>query len=102
MPEACNNILKFNQEHKSMNTPFFIYADTKSLLEKIYTYDNNLTKLFTSKINIHTACGYSLFTHCSLDTDKNKDDFYQGKDSMKNFCAYLKEYRYNQGQEKEK
>ena len=29
----------------------------ESLLEKIYTCDNDLTKSFTSILNEHTACG---------------------------------------------
>ena len=43
-----------------------IYADLKSLLEKISTCHNNPKKLSTAKINKHTASGYSLFTHCSF------------------------------------
>ena len=38
------------------------------------------------------ACGYSLFTHCSFDSNDYKHDFYRGEDSMKNFCANLKEH----------
>lgn len=64
-----------------MNVPLFFYADRQSLLEKICTYENNQINLFTSKINIHSACGNTLFTHCSLGINKNKHDFYQGKDS---------------------
>ena len=66
-----------------MNVPLFFYADRQSLLEKICTYENNQINLFTSKINIHLACGNTLFTHCSLGINKNKHDFYQGKDSDK-------------------
>ena len=50
-PEALNKTLKFNQNHKSTKIPFVIYADTKSLLEKISSYDNDPTKSFTSTIN---------------------------------------------------
>ena len=32
---------------------------------------------------------YSLFTHCSFDTTKNKLDYYRGKNCMKNFCLDL-------------
>ena len=35
MPEEGKNILKFNQVKKSWKTPFIIYADRKSLVEKI-------------------------------------------------------------------
>ena len=51
VPEAPNKILKFNQNHKSMKIPFVVYADNKSLLEKISSCDNDPTKSFTSTIN---------------------------------------------------
>ena len=49
-------------------------ADLESLLEKMKTCHNNPEKLSITKINKHTPSGYSLFTHCSLDTTKNKLD----------------------------
>ena len=36
--------------------------------------------------------GYLLFTHCSIDTTKNKFGYYRGKNHMKNFCKNLKEH----------
>ena len=47
--------------------------------------DNSATK-----INKHTACDYSLITHCSFYTIKNKHDCYKGKNCMKNFSEDLK------------
>ena len=46
----------------------------------------------TTKINKHTPSAYSLFTHCSFDTIKNKLDYYSSKNCMKNFCLDLKEH----------
>ena len=43
------------------------------------TCHNNLEKSPTTKINKHTPSGYSMFTHCSFDTTKNKLDCYRGK-----------------------
>ena len=43
-------------------------------------------------MNRHTASDYSLFTHCSFDTTKNKLDYYSGKNCMKNFCLDLREH----------
>ena len=60
-----------------------IYTDTGSLFEKIDTCHSNPEKSSTSKINKHAASGYSLFTHCSFDATKNKDDYYRVKDCMK-------------------
>ena len=49
-------------------------------------------KSSTTKINKHGPSGYSLFTHCSLDTTKNKLDYYRGNNCMKNFCLDLREH----------
>ena len=72
--------------------PFIIYADIESLLEKMNTCHNNPEKSSATKINKDTAPGYSLFTHCSFDTAKNKLDYYRGKNCMKNFCLDLREH----------
>ena len=41
-----------------MKCPFFIYANTESLLGKIDACHNNLEKSSTAKVNKHTARGY--------------------------------------------
>ena len=92
IPEKDNKILKYNHGEKSMKVPFIIYADIESLLEKMNTCHNNSEKLSATKIDKHTASGYSLFTYCSFDTTKNKLDYYRGKNCMKNFCLDLKEH----------
>ena len=92
MPEKDNKILKYSYGEKSVKVPFIIYADIESLLEKINTCHNNPEKSSTTKINKHTASDYSLFTHCSFDTTKNKLDYYSGKNCMKNFCLDLREH----------
>ena len=79
MPEKDNKILKNNHGQKSIKVPFIIYADLESLLEKMNTCHNNPEKSSTIKRNKHTPSGYSLFTHCSFDTTKNKFDYYRGK-----------------------
>ena len=92
IPKEDNKILKYNHAEKSMKVPFTIYADLESLLEKLNTCHNNPKKLSTTKINKHKPSGYSLFTHCLLDTTKNKFDYYRGKNCMKNFCIDLTEH----------
>ena len=69
-----------------MKIPFIIYADMKSLLEKIDTCPKNPKNSSITKINKHTASGYFLFTHCSFNLTKNKYQYYRGKECMKNFC----------------
>ena len=92
MPKEDNKILKYNHGEKSMKAPFIIYADLEPLLEKMSTCNNNPEKSSATKINKHTTSGYSLFTHCAVDTTKNKFDYYRGKNCMKNFCLDFKEH----------
>ena len=42
--------------------------------------------------NKHTASGYSLFTHCSFNTAKNKHNYDRGKDCMKKCFEELTEH----------
>ena len=86
MPSEDNKIIKYNQEEKSIKSPFIIYADLECLFEKISTCYNNLEESSTTEINKHTPSGYSLFTHCSFDKTKNKLDYYRGDNCMKKFC----------------
>ena len=92
MRKEDNKILKCSLGEKSMKVSFIIYADLESLLEKMNTCRDNPEKSSKSKINKHTPSGYSLFTHCSFDTTKNKLDYYRDKNCMKNFCLDLKEH----------
>ena len=92
MPDEDNKILKYNQGEKSMKAPSIIYADLECLLEKMNTCHDNTEKSSTTKVNKHTPSGYSLFTHCSFDTTKNKLDYYRGKNCMKNFCLDLRKH----------
>ena len=92
MPKKDNKKLKYNHRGKSMKVPFIIYADLESLLEKINTCHNNPKKSSTTKINKHAPSGYSLFTHCSFDTTKNKLNYYRNKNCVKNVCLDLKEH----------
>ena len=82
---------KGNQNRKYLKTPFVVYADTELLLGKSHSCDIN-SENFTTKISKHTACSYSLLTHCSFDDSKNKYDFYRSADCMKRFCADLKKH----------
>ena len=64
MPEKHHNILKFNQEQKSLRILLVIYADTKSLPQKIPTCHTNLgvSYLVSNLESNYAACSYSLYT----------------------------------------
>ena len=65
MPRKDNKIWYFGE--KPMKIPFIIYIDLESFLEKMNTCYNNPKTLSTTKINKHTASGYSLFPNSSFD-----------------------------------
>ena len=88
MPIKDKNILKYDHGEKYTKVLFVIlfviYTDTESSHEKLDTINNEKPeKPLTMKIGKHTVCGYSLFTHCSFHGNKNKLDYYRGKDCMK-------------------
>ena len=65
MPTKNNNIIKYNQEEKSIKLPFLVYADLECLLEKMSTCQNNPNEsLLLKLINIyHLVILYSLTVH---------------------------------------
>lgn len=65
-------MLEFNQNHKSIQIPFVIHVTMEFLLEKTSSCDTDPTKSLTSKLNKHTASGYSLFTNSLFDNSKTK------------------------------
>ena len=60
MPTKDNNIIKYNQEEKSIKLLFVVFADLECLLEKKGTCQNNPNESSTTEINKHTPSGYSL------------------------------------------
>ena len=92
IPEENNNILKYNQDKKSLKTPFIIYAETKKRPEKIPTCNANPEESSKTEISKYTACGCSLFIHCPIDRSRKKSDSYGDIDCMKKFCADLKKH----------
>ena len=75
-----------------MKVSFITFADLVCLLEKISSCHNNPEKSLTTKINKHTASGYSLFTHCSFDTTESRLHYYRSKNCMKDFCLDLRKH----------
>ena len=60
MPPKDTKILEFKQYQKSDKTPFIIYSDLESLIEKIYGCKNNLEKSSTTKVGEHNPSGFSM------------------------------------------
>ena len=77
------SVLKYIPGEKSVMTPFVIYADLESILEKTSGCENDPEKSSTIKVNKHIVSGYSLFSHCLFNKTKNKLDYYRGKNLRK-------------------
>ena len=73
---------------KSMKHPFIINTDLECLLKEMSNCYNNPEKPSITKENEHEASGYSLFTHCSFDSRKNRLHYYRDKYRME----HLKEH----------
>ena len=94
MPEEFNKILKYSEGQEFTIMSFLIFAGTDSLYEKIHTCENNPENPFTTKVSIHTARGYSIFTDqpkINISTTWKNMIFFNIY-YMKNFCRDLKEH----------
>ena len=91
MPKE-GDVVEYTSGEKSIIIPFVIYANLKSILEKISSCGGDPEKPFTNKINKHTTSGYSLFSHCLFDKTKNKDDYYRGVTYMRKFSFDLRDH----------
>ena len=83
--------LEFNQNKKSDEATFIIYADLECQIEKMDRCKNNLATLSTTKAGEHIPSGFSVSTISSFKYIENKHDAYRGKDCMKKFCESLRE-----------
>ena len=75
-----------------MNVLFIIYEELVFLPEKRSTCHNKPKKSSTTKLNKHTASGYSLFTYCAFYNTKNMVDYYRDQNCLKKFCKDLKKH----------
>ena len=66
MPNEKDKILEYLDDHKSLRGPAIYYCDIESLIKKIDMCDNNPKQSFTTKINKHEACGFSVVKKSQL------------------------------------
>ena len=74
MPSEDTKILQFNQNAKSDEAPFIIYADLELIIEKINRYKNNPENSSTRKVKKYIPSGFSMSTIFLLRSMKNKHD----------------------------
>ena len=60
-----------------------------SFIKKTDTCHDHPEKSSATKLNTHTAGGYSLFTQCLFDSYRNKHYYCRGKDFIKNILKIL-------------
>ena len=71
MPDESNKILTYTQDQNALKTIFVLYANKKSLPEKVHICQNNLERSLTWKIDKYVVCGHSIFMQSSFDVTKN-------------------------------
>ena len=66
MPSDYTEILEFNQFRRSNETPFIIYTDLESFIEKSDGCKYNSEKLSTVNAGEHFSSGFSVYTISSF------------------------------------
>ena len=89
MPPEDTKILEFNQYQKSDKARFTIYADHKSLIEKINECKDNPEKSSAIKVGEYLQSGFLMSAASSFKSIENKRDIYKGKYCMKKCCESL-------------
>ena len=89
MPFEDTKILKFNQYQKSDKTPFIVYANLESIIERIDRCKSNSEKSSTTKVRKHIPSGFSMSAISSFRSIENNHHVYRGKDCMQKFFESL-------------
>lgn len=76
-----------------MKNSFVIHTDIESLFEKSLGCNINPEESSKAKVIKYLVFGYALFTHCSFDSSRSKNDIYRGADCVKKFCADSKKHK---------
>ena len=86
------NILEFNQCQKSDQALFNIYADLVCIIEKIDGCKNNPEISSTTKVRKYIPSGFSMSIISPFRSTENKHEIYRGKDCIKKFCKFLRDF----------
>ena len=99
MPNEDNKIIKYNEEEKSLQLPFVIYADLECLLEKMSTCQNNPNESSTKIITYEEKKMMPLTTKEEIDYYKQKicyickKEFDKKNYKVRDHCHYTGKYR---------
>ena len=92
MPSEDTKISEINQDQKSDEAPFVIYAVLECLVEKTDGCKNNSKNSFLIKVGKHIPSVFLISTISWFKNIENKHDVYRDKDCMKKFCEFLRSY----------
>ena len=85
-PVEPMNILKIKNFGHTLETPFAIYADFESILERV---DDDESKS-TRKLNKHVPCGFACLTTSSCEKyNKEEVVVYSGRDAMPKYFQHI-------------
>lgn len=88
LPEKGKNVMNFQNFKKQMGTPFIIYADFESIIQKLDTVAPNPKESGTQVTSTHIACGYC-YTIVRMDGKTLKPKLYRGENAGKHFLTEL-------------
>ena len=83
MPSQKDNILQFNQNMRSDEMPYIIYADLEPLIKKKRWVCKQPRKIFHKKIVEHIPSRYSISATWAFANRKHNHTLHGGEDSMK-------------------
>ena len=88
MPKEGENALFFENYQNQMKKPWVIYADFKSIVEKIHGCFSDPGQNSTTKTSVHKPCGFCMVAVRS--DGKTKGPYlYRGADVVQGFLHYL-------------
>ena len=84
-----NDILQFEDYHKTLKVPFVIYADTEAIIEKVETCQPNPDRSASTPTTKLEVCGFGYKVVCEDDKYTKPTVIYRGKDAGKKLVECL-------------
>ena len=95
MPTEENKYLKFTDYHHQLKSPFVIYADFESILNKVSSCEPDTDKSHTTPTEVHTPCGFCYRVVCTNERYSKPAVVYRGGDVAEKFLKALRREEYN-------
>ncbi|CAH1965864.1 unnamed protein product [Acanthoscelides obtectus] len=84
-----DNVLKFEQHHKQLRLPFWVYADFECILAPIDNHSSASEDVCTIKKYEHRPSSVAYYIKCSYNDSLSKLELYRGEDAAQIFVTRL-------------